>query len=261
MIVTTPHEAGAAVIAQAQELARKWDVPFVERRKQPLSRLYVHSPDVLVVTEAGFKAHRQGEARPLFFHPGMAMLRIKRLRSGDTDAMVQAFALMPGDEVLDCTLGLAGDAIVASYAVGASGRVVGLESRSLLARVMTDGLIRYESGIQELDEAMRRIEVRNEQHLTFLAQCEDNSFDIVYFDPMFFVPIEASESISPLRPFADHTPLTEEAVAEAMRVARRRVVMKNHSRSPDFARLGFTRIPKAVERTFTYGIIDTGGDA
>lgn len=261
MIVTTPHEAGAALAARAQQLAREWDVSFVERRKQPLSRLYAHDFDVLVVTESGFKAYRQGQDKPLFFHPGMAMLRIKRLLRGDTDAMVQAFGLAEGDVVLDCTLGLAGDSIVASYAAGASGRVVGLESQHLLARVMADGLSRYESGIQELDTAMRRIEVRNENHLTFLTQCENNSFDIVYFDPMFFTPIETSESISPLRPFADHTPLTEEAVTEAKRVARRRVVMKNHSQSPDFVRFGFRRVPKATERSFTYGIIDTGGDA
>jgi len=259
VIVTTRHEAPTEVQKQAKALAHNLGVQFVERRKMSIARLHEIDERVLVVTDGGIKAYSKGSGEPFFFHPGMAMLRIKRLMAGDTDVMVQACGLQAGDAFLDCTLGLGSDSIVASFVVGQGGRVVGLESECALSVVVGDGLKRYESPLSEAVEAMRRIEVKPIHHLTFLRQCENNSFDIVYFDPMFFQAIESSESIAPLRPFANYEMVAADAVEVAKRVACRRVVMKNHRESPDFARLGFTRIRK-IERSFTYGIIEVGGE-
>lgn len=260
MIVTTRHEAPHEMNIQAQALAAKLGVRFVERKKLSIARLHEMEDQVLVVTDSGLKAYTRGEAAPFFFHPGMAMLRIKRLLAGDNDVMVQVCGLKRGDTFLDCTLGLASDSIVASFVAGQEGRVVGIESELLLSTIVREGLRWYESPLTEAVEAMRRIEVVSMHHLTFLQQCENNSFDIIYFDPMFFQAIATSQSIAPLRPFANYEELSMRAIEEARRVARRRVVMKNHRESFDFERLGFTR-HKRMERSFTYGVIEVGGDA
>jgi 16S rRNA (guanine1516-N2)-methyltransferase len=259
MIVTTRHEAPAAVQLRAQVLARELGASFVERKKMSIARLHEMDKEIIVVTDNELRAYSAESKEPFFFHPSMALLRIKRIAQGDNDVMAKVCGLREGDAFLDCTLGLASDSLVASFIVGEQGRVVGLESERILATVVADGLQRYENTLPEVVQAMRRIEVIPLHHLTFLQQCENNSFDIVYFDPMFFQGIAMSEGIAPLRPFANYETISEQAIEEAKRVARRRVVMKNHRDSEDFARLGFTRIPK-TDRSFTYGVIEVGGE-
>ena len=86
---------------------------------------------------------------------------------------------------------------------------------------------------------MRRIEVRHSHHLDYLKSLPDQSVDIVYFDPMFREPITDSASINPLRHYANGEPLDAESVREAIRVARKTVVMKEARSSGEFERLGF----------------------
>lgn len=261
MLVTTNYDPDEAVRLKAEEWAVKLGGIFRDRKGLSIARLQQEDTVVLVVMKnLALKAHRKGHSAPFFFHPGIAMLRIKRLICGDNDVMSQICALQPGDSFLDCTLGFGGDAMVASYVVGEQGKVVGLESEPLIAAIVEEGLSHYNAP-EEVQQAMKRIEVKQRNHLTFLQQCENNSFDIVYFDPMFFTPIERVGSIDSLRTFANGSSLTVETITEAKRVARRRVVMKNHARSGDFARLGFLQVPTQRERSFTYGIIEVGDKA
>ena len=88
-----------------------------------------------------------------------------------------------------------------------------------------------------------------------LAGQEDSSFDSVYFDPMFRYPLMDSENLSPLRSLADSRALTEETVAEACRVARKRVVMKENARSLEFERLGFKTIMGGKYSKVHYGVM------
>ena len=60
--------------------------------------------------------------------------------------------------VLDCTLGMASDSIVASYVVGESGKVTGLEGNEYMAYIMENGLKTWSSSVSEIDEAMQRIQ-------------------------------------------------------------------------------------------------------
>jgi hypothetical protein len=258
LLVTTTYEPSESLICSAKKWARELGGIYKDRGKRSISRLHQIDPVVLVVMNEGLKAHKKGYSVPLFFHPGIAMLRIKRLMRGDNDTMIDICSLRLGDSFLDCTLGFGGDALVASYVLGEKGRVVGIESEPLIAAIVKEGFSTYPA-LEEIQRAMKRIEIIHRNHLTFLQQCENNSFDIVYFDPMFSEPIEHSHSISPLRPFANPSSLREEIIREAKRVARRRVVMKNHVGSEDFARLGFSSaVLGNRERTFTYGIILTG---
>jgi 16S rRNA (guanine1516-N2)-methyltransferase len=258
MMVTTSYEPSEALIKQAMQMAERMEGTYKDRKKLSVSRLHAVSDDVLVVTSAGLKAYKMGHAHPFFFHPDMAMLRIKRLLNGDNDLMVTACGLHPGMGFLDCTLGMGSDALVASHVVGESGHVVGIESEPILACVVQSGLADYDTQHEHINSAMRRIEVVCSNHLTFLQNCENNKFDVVYFDPMFHAPIMHSASFAPLRPFANYARLSRDVIEEAKRVAAQRVVMKNDSGSADFQQLGFKRVER-LERSFTYGVIETGG--
>ena len=48
----------------------------------------------------------------------MAVLRVQRLKKHESDHFSAALALKPGMRVLDCTMGLASDAVVASFITG-----------------------------------------------------------------------------------------------------------------------------------------------
>ena len=79
---------------------------------------------------------------------------------------------------------------------------------------------------------------------------------MVYFDPMFRKPLTASNGISPLRSVANHAALSVEAVEEAKRVARSRVVMKEANGSEEFDRLGFKKIMGGKYSKVHYGVMD-----
>ena len=122
--------------------------------------------------------------------------------------------------VLDCTLGMASDSIVASYVVGESGKVTGLEGNEYMAYIMENGLKTWSSSVSEIDEAMQKNSSKANGAFFILAQCEDNSYDVVYFDPMFEETVIESDGIKGLKHFALYHDITDETIAEAKRVAK-----------------------------------------
>ncbi|THF74608.1 class I SAM-dependent methyltransferase [Cohnella fermenti] len=258
MIVTTMEKPPAETIERAKALAAELGVRCVNRRRETLRGLERAKPDahdgILVV---GPKELRfvNGDAPPLFFHPSMALIRVKRLREGDTDALLRAASPLPGDSVLDCTAGLASDSLVLSYAVGEQGKVVALEASRVLHTIVREGLQEYDTGMEDVNGAMRRIEAVHAEHLAYLKGLAGRSVDIVFFDPMFSKPVMESTSLLPLRSVALDARLTEEAVAEALRVARKRVVLKEHRDSKEFGRLGFAR-SRRTAASVAYGVIE-----
>lgn len=259
-IVTTGLRAGAAETALAEYFGRLLHVPVVPRgglSLAVLSEMY-GVPGVLVVSARRVAYVSGGEE--FFFHPSLAVLRIKEMLAGKTDQMIKAMDLRPGDAILDCTLGLATDAIVAAYAAGEEGRVVGLESSPVLAAVVGYGLRHFQTEyVDGLTAAMRRVRVENRDHLSCLAGLPAGSFDVVYFDPMFRRPRYRSCAIHPLRLLAEPSPLEPRALELARRVARRRVVVKERRGSSEFARLGIARVEGGRYAPVVYGIIETGG--
>ncbi len=147
--------------------------------------------------------------------------------------------LEDGDRILDCTVGLGADALVAATAVGPRGRVIGLESSAALAAWVGEGLLRCG------DPAADRIEIRAADHLAALVGLPDRSFDVVVFDPMFRHARPEPAGFDLVRRLADAAPLSAEALARARRVARRWVVVKDGAPGWDLARLGLTPLPSA----------------
>ncbi|OUM96702.1 MAG: SAM-dependent methyltransferase [Thermobacillus sp. ZCTH02-B1] len=257
MIVTTGMKPTEEETALAKALAAELGGRFVPRNRQTLSAIRRRHQDdrVLVTGPDGLRLHADDGGLPLRYHPGMGLVRARRLRDGGTDPLVEISGARPGDSVLDCTAGLAGDAFVFAWTVGPSGRVVALESEAVLYVIVREGLRTYDTGLADLNAALRRIELIRTDHLDYLRSLPDDSFDIVYFDPMFRIPVLESSSMLPLRGIANPAPLSPEAVREAMRVARRTVMMKENRESGEFERLGFTRVTAKNPSAVAYGVI------
>ncbi|MDU2066122.1 MAG: class I SAM-dependent methyltransferase [Sporomusaceae bacterium] len=252
IFITTGQRPNNDVVDMAESLAKEWKIPFVRREKESIEQMFLKAPAILVCTKEGPVLHTPAGAHS--FHLNLAYLRIKNLKKGNHDHMITAMNLRSGLRLLDCTLGLATDAIVASFALGAVGQVVGLESEKALAAVTTYGLKHFTADEQDVTQALRQITVQAASYETFLKSQPDNSFDVVYFDPMFRHPVTKSSQFKPLRTLANPSPLSIEALAEAKRVAKERVVLKETRGSREFSRLGFTDFVGGRYSRIQYGL-------
>ncbi|MGM7701375.1 class I SAM-dependent methyltransferase [Pseudalkalibacillus sp. Hm43] len=240
MIITTGGKAKIELKHRAKEVGNELGIPYVDRQDRSIDKMMDLVEDgIIVVRRERFLFYPKGSSSPVFFHPNSSLFRIKRLMRGEDDPLVRNARLREGMSILDCTLGWASDSIVASFVVGKNGKVVGIEGSSTIALLTTLGLKVYEDENPLIYEAMRRVEVKEGDHLDYLRQCQTDSFDVVYFDPMFEETIVTSDGIAPLKDFAVYEPISEEIIEEAKRVARERVVLKDHYKSNRFAQFGF----------------------
>jgi len=256
LIVTTPGRTDKEQIDQARKIAAELDVPYVERRKRSIERMKKDTDaDIVLVRKERLELYSLGAEEPFFFHPNSAAFRFKRLLNGEQDSMLEATGLTKGDSFLDTTAGLSSDSIIASYAVGSSGIVHACEKNKIIAYLVGKGLKEYTSDNEMLNECMRRIKLFQEDSVNFLRQCEDNAYDVVYMDPMFEEEITESNNFQALRKVGVQDTLTAEWVKEAARVAKRRVVLKAHFRSPLFQQYGFSQQIRLTSK-FHYGILE-----
>ncbi|MBR4152437.1 MAG: class I SAM-dependent methyltransferase [Selenomonadaceae bacterium] len=255
-IVTTIRKPDSATEILAEEISLKLGGQLIERKDLSFDTLKkIHGAENILLVKKNSLSVITAEGE-LFFHPNTAHLRIKNLRGGEGDRLIDALKISAGSKVLDCTLGLGSDAIVESFIVGDSGKVVALEINPLIAEVVSYGLKNFSEDSPHILEAMRRVEVINADCKEYLKTCADDSFDVVYFDPMFRRPIQKSSGLNPIRPLADARPLTEEIIREACRVAKFRVVMKEHSGNAEFERLGFKVADGGKYSSIAFGVIE-----
>jgi len=222
-IAITTSQTREHLIEIAQKISLEININYIPRGNQSLENIKLkhNLSQLVIVREDKIIVDDQ-----YFFHPGMAVPRIKTLKKGETDPMIQAMNIEEGDSVLDCTLGMANDAIVASFIVGEKGAVVGIESSPVIYIITKWGLARYQKGSKDSQKAMKNICVINSNYEHFLEKLPENSFDVVYFDPMFDIPLFKSNGINGLRTFANYNKITKEAIKKAKKVARKRIVIK-----------------------------------
>lgn len=257
--VTTSLRPAPGLVESAKQLAAHFNVPFAERRDLSVKKLAgLNNADGLLVVSANRLSFIMGE-NEFFFHPGLAGLRIKEINNGKTDQMISAMSLKEGYTVLDCTMGLGTDAIVASYVTGAAGRITALESSPVICELVKRGLQSYADEDIQIIQAMRRVKVINTKYKEFLASLKPGSYDIIYFDPMFRSPRHRSPGINAARMLADHDPVDSETVDMALKAAARRVVLKERRDSAEFERLGFKRIVGGKYSPVAYGVKERQG--
>ncbi|MFD9628449.1 class I SAM-dependent methyltransferase [Peribacillus muralis] len=256
MFVTTAGRADEEAVMLAKRVAEELHIPFIARKKRSVRDIQCENgeEDCLVYGKKRMELYRYNEKEPFFFHPNLAMIRMKRIIRGESDPFLLAGDISAGSSVLDCTLGLGSDAIVASFAVGEQGRIVALEGNPYLALLVEHGLKMWSDAEEKLIEAMRRIEVIHADHYEMLKSMPDKHFDVVYFDPMFEETIAESHGIKGLTHFAQGKALSMELMEQAKRVARKRVVLKDHFRSTRFEEFGFD-VQKRKTSKFHFGYI------
>lgn len=240
MFVSTSLNPTPSNYAKAKELSRLVNLPYFSRNGRSLQRLFIEtdSDQAFVMEEKKLHiVHKSGSK--LAFNPGSSRLRVRSLRKGGSDPFLRLFNYKPGERILDATLGLGADAIVAAHLVSSRGQVVGWEISTLIAFLVKIGIKNYTSYDKALEEAMRRIEVKKIDYRTEIFKLPPQSFDIVYFDPMFTNPNYKSNSIQTLRPFTNQASLTKEIVLQAKKIARRLVILKADRFFP-FSSIGFT---------------------
>lgn len=255
-VVTTSAKGEAEKEEEAKELAMRLGVCYVARNKMPMPRLkeMYETDTVVLVTRDGIEADT--ERGRCFFHLNMAQLRTQNIDRGTCDHMAEAMGLTEGMSVLDCTMGLASDAIVVSYVVGETGRVVGVEKSPVVHLVVSSGIEAFSCDDARLTSAVKRIETIRSDALDYLRRQADGAFDVVYFDPMFREPVYASANFKPMRSIVENDALSCEMIAQACRVAKLRVVMKEKAGSAEFARLGFDKLCGGKYSRIQYGIIE-----
>lgn len=254
--ITTVREAGRDVYEQAQARAAALGLPC-DKREGSLSEMAarnIREGYLIYGRKPPYYWSPEGEYR---FHLGTASLRIRQLEEGRGDRLC---ALLPeGDalSVLDCTFGRGNDAAVFSFFLGEKGSVVSLEKSTPLYEVGRAGLL---SGIDErpaVQKALRRIRLLNEDFRTFLSQAPEKSYDVLYFDPMFRVPVKREVNrIEGFRQAACYDGIDAEVLEKASAVARKRVILKERPFSKLFRELRFSRIYKHPGQSTAYGVID-----
>jgi hypothetical protein len=242
LAVTTALDAAPAEEEAVGRAARRYGWPAAPRRGRSLAAVAAGcgAEALLVLSARRAALWIDGAEHP--WSAGMGALRLKRLLAGERttrDGLLEAAELRPGDAVLDATLGLGMDALVAAGTVGAAGRVVGIELSPALAALVAEGLARLQL------EPARRVEVVAGEAGEVLAGMAPRSFDVVLFDPMFRHGRAQGPGFDLVRRLGDARPLSPESLARARCVARRWVVVKDGTPGWDLARLGLTPLPSA----------------
>ncbi|MCA9517022.1 MAG: class I SAM-dependent methyltransferase [Myxococcales bacterium] len=223
LLVTTAPDAPAALIARARVIAKRCGALFSPRRAS-VTRLLRDTGRVHAYIVGRERDELRGGDEILWVHPGLFYLKRE---AGATHPLLRALAPEgepPPRAIVDATLGLAGDAIHVASALGA--RVIGCEASPVLASLLEEGLPRLAKGGRGWSEGAARVELRAGDALATLSGLEEGAVDAVYLDPMFEAPLAAQAGFDLLRAYAVHAPVDAALLAEAWRVAARRVVLK-----------------------------------
>ncbi|HUJ25359.1 MAG TPA: class I SAM-dependent methyltransferase [Myxococcales bacterium] len=237
-IVTTAASGDAA---EAAELAGRCGLRCEARAGRTLQQVLEGAAGAPVLVLAARRADLYEGGKAFRATAGMAFLRVLRARKGEPEPLLTH--VQPGDQVLDATLGLGGDALVAA---AAGARVTGVEASGLLA-AFTQAALRRLPGHGR--EPGRSVEVRNADHREFLRAQQAGSFDVVLLDPMFRRAGDAGPLFELLRAHADRAPLGPATLREAQRVARRGVLVKDAAPGDELRRLGLA--PQLSRRSAT----------
>ncbi len=255
-IVTTAGRPNEEMEQRAKVVASSLHYRYCERKKRSIAKMQeAYNAHVIVVGKERYEYFAYGQHEPFFFHPNSAAYRLKRLVKEGTDPLVDVCGLKKGNSFLDCTLGLGSDSIVASFAVGMEGKVVGVEANKNVAYIVQEGMQTYDTTALPLTSCMRQIEVIHADAVSYLKSLPANSFDVVYMDPMFEEVIKEANNFEALRNSGEHIALSHEWVEEASRVARNRVVLKAHYQSPYFEQFAFTQLKRQTSK-FHYGVLE-----
>ncbi len=245
---------GIGLTDSALQICDELQIPVIDRNNKGIPKLMeLHQLDCLMVEDENELIAHWTDGGYLSFHPGMAVPRIKQIKNGELEMLAHVAGIQLCDKILDCTLGMGSDSIVMAFAAGEGGCVTSLESSTLIYGITKYGLQNWPTDSWRMKEAMHRITPIHCKYEEYLRKQSANSFDVVYFDPMFERPIMESSGIAPLRREADYAPLTQETLEIARKIAKRRVVVKH--RTGTLYSLRFDEILGGKYSAVAYGVL------
>lgn len=224
LVVTTALKARSGLWQRAEVVAARCQVPLLPREGLLADKLDEHEATHVYLVGNLREEVQDRAGHQLYLHLGM--MRQRRLAGPGHPLLraVQPEGAMPVKRVLDCTLGRAGDAHHLAYALEAE--VLGLETSPVLFSLLEEGIERISRMPRPVAHAMTRVRAAHSEANDFLARQPDDSFDVVYLDPMVRRPQKGQPGFDLLRVFADHERPSLALFEHAARVASRRVVMK-----------------------------------
>ena len=224
IVVTTSVKTNNELNEKAHNIAKFLNFNYIPRNKRTIKQMLIQADGVVVVYKTKL-SYFEGD-KELFFHLDTSALKIK---NNDNEPLIEIIG-SEKQNILDCTMGLAGDSIILSYY---EHKVMTLEKNKIIYLI-----------------------VSNVDSVKFLKNCPDNSFDIVYFDPMFSHNIEESKNLAGIETLANQDFPTADFLTEAKRVAKKKVIVKAHFKDDIFEKFDFIRLTRKNTK-FHYGYIDT----
>ena len=242
-ILTTSQKSNEVIQEEAKALASSMHMTYIKRGKTSIPALFrSHQCEYVAVLSGTSLTIYFSENQQHSFHLSMAQLRILRIERGEGDHLVNAVQIIldrkevhEGQQFtfLDSTIGLASDSIIVSYAFP-NAQIQGLEGSFPIWLATSYGLEHYVHSEDSVTNALRRIKVHHDTFENYLPNLPDNSIDIIYFDPMFEVPVEESPQFKPLRGHTVESHIDDIIMSSAMRVARYGVIIKERPFSSVF---------------------------
>lgn len=179
---------------------------------------------------------------------------MRNIRSGQKDYLIESLQPEGNEIVLDTTFGLGSEAILMA-AFLPEGKVIGLEGSIHIYTIVKYGMENFETDIRWLKDALKRIELYHANFKEYIRSQPDNSFDVVYCDPMFENPVYESSAMNPLRPFAVYDTVNEEDIEEMLRIAKKKVILKSHVKDSLFKRIRVDELKGSRKSGVLYGVI------
>ena len=257
LTATTIHRASDAVSAYAKERAAILGIPYRERTGN-ISQMKETDTDTLLVYGKHGITLLDGE-NTYAYHTGTAAVRLLSLQRGERDRLC---SLLPAGTktVLDATFGEGKDSLVLSSFLGERGRVTALEKSAALYEIGRDAICRYQDKNPAVTAALRRIRLFRFDMREFLEEAASETFDVVYIDTMFRVPVNRETvNVEAFRAAAVKDTVDGALLSEALRVAAKAVIIKERPFSQIFREFLFTEIEHKKGQPTAYGILKRDG--
>jgi hypothetical protein len=211
--VTTCYDPSDGQQARARALGHRFATAVVERKAFDIMFLATGATHLYVVGRAREEVRARDGA--CFVQEG---LLATKLHEGTNHPFVRA--LGPCTSLVDCTLGLANDALHAATVLRCT--VLGVEGSPIIHALLEEGLPR----LSRSHPAALRVDLIHGDAVEVLRGLADRSHDVVFLDPMMSHPGRSAPSFEVLRAFAVPEPASPALLRDAARVARSRVVLK-----------------------------------
>lgn len=222
LIVTTTKRTTPLHIERAELVARRCGTHYTPKRGSFAQMWERHHAGLLYIV--GRERERIADpTQHLFVNPGMFFARLESARNNPLLTAITN-GVTPAS-LLDLTTGLGQELLFLSSAFPDT-QIEGCEASPIVFSLLEEGFARMQREEAAWSEAASRVTIHLTEALTHLRGLPDQHIDVIYMDPMFTVPQAAPPGYHLLRCAAHHQQAGEDLLEEALRVARRHVVLK-----------------------------------